>query len=510
MIRRLAAAGAALAVLALAACSPTEEEPSPTQTETSTAAPADPVEPRDSVVYDQELTWERCGELECATIQVPLDWSDPNGETIDLALNRAQATDPGSRQGSILINPGGPGGSGLDFTEYFTVTYGDAMAAAYDVVGFDPRGVGSSTPVECGDGSTLDAYYVTDFPSETQDDLDAWVERTATFAQGCADVSGAIVENVDTVSAARDMDVIRALVGDEKLNYLGFSYGTQLGATYASLYPETVGRMVLDGAVDFLLPDIEQAEGQAAGFEQALTAFLEWCGDQGTCPLSSDIDRARGQIGTIARTALEDPYPTGNGGEVNGNLMVYGIVVTLYSEESWPYLEYALQEVLDSGTAAVFMELANFYLDRDSASGEYLTNSTVAFTAISCLDGDDEEWTLADQQEFAAAMEEASPTFGWWFASGGGCAGWPWTAGEKVESLDYPDDASTIVVIGTTRDPATPYGWAESLTERLGNAVLVTYDGDGHTAYGRSNQCIIDSVDAYFVDGAVPDSGLVC
>ena len=190
--------------------------------------------------------------------------------------------------------------------------------------------------------------------------------------------------------------------------------------------------------------------------------------------------------------------------------MVYGIVVTLYSEESWPYLEYALQEVLDSGTAAVFMELANFYLDRDSASGEYLTNSTVAFTAISCLDGDDEEWTLADQQEFAAAMEEASPTFGWWFASGGGCAGWPWTAGEKVESLDYPDDASTIVVIGTTRDPATPYGWAESLTERLGNAVLVTYDGDGHTAYGRSNQCIIDSVDAYFVDGAVPDSGLVC
>ncbi|MDN4472073.1 alpha/beta hydrolase [Demequina zhanjiangensis] len=510
--RRHWVALAAVSALALAACSPGDlfggDSSSPSENGApSSSAPADA-----SAYYEQTLDWSSCGDFECANVEVPLDWTDPGGESIEIAINRAPATSSDARVGSLLINPGGPGGSGLDFLEYFTSYYGDSVAAAYDVIGFDPRGVGESTGIECGDGDVLDEYYITDYSFETEDDLAAADQRTAEFAAGCQELTGDLIANVDTVSAARDMDVIRAVVGDDQLNFVGASYGTQLGATYAELYPDTVGHMVLDGAVDFLLDDIEAGKGQAAGFETALTSFLEYCQGEPTCPLSADMDTAREQIGDLARDALESPLPTGEDGlEVNGNLMVYGIVVTLYSEDSWPYLLQAINEVYTQGTAFIFYQLAGFYLDRDTISGEYTANSTIAFTAISCLDSTDRsDWTVADQQELTAAMEEASPTFGWWFASGGGCSAWPWVAHQTIESLDYPDTANPILVVGTTRDPATPYEWAESLTEQLGNAVLLTYDGDGHTAYGRSNDCIGDTVDEFLVDGTVPDSGLVC
>ncbi|WP_084125428.1 alpha/beta hydrolase [Demequina sp. NBRC 110054] len=509
---------AAAYVLALSACTGGSASDDASGSQESSDASSSGVATSEAVpagfesYYAQEISWESCGDFECATVEVPLDWTDASSESIEIAINRAAASDQDGKLGSLLINPGGPGGSGLDFLEYFVSYYGDAVAESYDVIGFDPRGVGSSTAVSCGDGETLDEFYITDYPFATQADLDASDERVAEFAAGCEELSGDLMANVDTVSAARDMDVIRAVLGDDELNYIGSSYGTQLGATYAQLYPDTVGQMVLDGAVDFLLSDIEQGVGQAEGFEQALTAFIEYCQEDSTCPLSSDIETAREQIGDLATSALESPLPSGyDDYDVNGNLMVYGIVVTLYSEDSWDYLMQAIDEVYTYGTASIFYQLAGFYLDRDSTSGEWTSNSTVAFTAIGCTDGNaGEEWTIDDQQELAAAMEEASPTFGWWFASGAGCSAWPWPAHETIESLDYPDDANPILVVGTTGDPATPYAWAESLTEELGNAQLLTYDGEGHTAYGRSNSCIDDAVDAFLVDGTMPDSGTVC
>lgn len=475
-----------------------------------TSAPtAPPVAPDDSPVYDQSLEWRRCGSFECTTILVPMDWQDPAGPTITLSLSRSKARVPGERLGSLLINPGGPGGSGLDLLEPFVEDAGARLLDSYDVIGFDPRGVGKSTPVQCGGGRVLDDFYITDIPVETQRDLDKAAERTAEFAQGCRELSGPVLENVDTVSAARDMDVIRAVLGDSKLNYVGFSYGTQLGGTYAQLYPERVGRVVLDGAVDFLLPGTELALQQAAGFENALANFIDWCIEQDPCALARNREDARQQIADIAVQARDEGYPSGTVTDVNGNLMIYGIIVTLYDEGTWEYLMYALNETLSRGTARVFYELANFYLDRDPETRDYRSNSTVAFTAISCLDDGPTDWGIDEQRDFMRQVNAASPTFGWWFGGGGGCDGWGWEAKERVTSLDQARGAGPMLVVGTTDDPATPYSWAVALAEKL-DAPLLTWQGEGHTAYGRSNQCIIDAVDAYLVDGTLPAEGTTC
>ncbi|MGC4175429.1 alpha/beta hydrolase [Demequina sp.] len=498
------AAASALALLVLTACTPEKTQVTPEPGDTTAAPTTGGFD-----AYAQQLNWETCGSVQCADVLVPLDWSNPSGESITVKINKSEAT--GDKKGSLLINPGGPGGPGLDFAESFVGSAGEDLLAAYDIIGFDPRGVGTSTPVDCGDADTVNEFIVTDWPLETQDDVDAANQRNTDFGNGCEAKTGALIQNVDTASVARDMDVIRALVGDEKLNYLGFSYGTQLGATYAELFPDHVGQMTLDGAVDFLLPTEEQSAGQAEGFERALTNFVNWCHKESNCPLVAGVDAAKKQIHDIAVDAIAHPVPTTTGGEVNGNLMVYGIVVTLYDEGSWVYLQQALDEVIEQDTAFIMGQLADFYLDRDSTTGEYLSNSTVAFSAISCLDEAEEPlWDLAKVDQFRAQMEAASPTFGWWFAGSTGCSGWPFHAKEIVTSLDNATSVQPILVIGTTNDPATPYAWAQSLTAQLGNATLLTYEGEGHTAYGRSNQCIIDAVDGWLVDGTMPDSGTVC
>ena len=468
-----------------------------------------PVDPFASPVYGQKLSWETCGDLECATVEVPLDWSMPSGATISIAINRRPANDQDHRIGSLLINPGGPGGSGKDLLESFESSAGQKTLDSYDLIGFDPRGVGDSAPIDCGDGAALDAYFVEDFLVLDQKDLDAASARNASFAETCRENSGRIIQNVDTVSVARDMDVIRAVLGDDHLNYLGFSYGTQLGATYAETYPANVGRVVLDGAVDISLAPEEQSLTQAQGFENALKNFIVWCRGQDTCPLTGDVEQSRRQIADIAIKARDQTYPSGGNTPVDGNLMIYGMVVTLYDQASWTYLELALEEVINSDTANIFYELGNFYLDRNGQTGDYVGNSTVAFTAIACLDSAQDDWTMAKQNEFALSIAEASPTFGWWFSGSGGCEGWPYHADETVTSIDKAKSAAPMLVVGTTNDPATPYKWAQSLAEQLG-ATLLTFDGEGHTAYGRSNQCIIDAVDGFLVDGVMPAEGRQC
>jgi pimeloyl-ACP methyl ester carboxylesterase len=303
--------------------------------------------------------------------------------------------------------------------------------------------------------------------------------------------------------------VNRAVLGDEQLTFLGFSFGPHLGATYAEIYPENVGRLVLDGAVDITLPSEEQSLRQAEGFENALKNFIVWCHERDTCPLTGDVEQSRQQIADIAITARDETYPSDGNTPVTGNLMIYGMVVTLYDETSWEYLEMALEEVRSRDTARIFYELGNFYLDRNGQTGEYLGNSTAAFTVISCLDSATEDWTIAKQREFARSIDEVSPTFGWWFSGSAGCEGWPYEADETVTELVKAKTAAQMLVIGTTNDPATPYSWSVSLAEQLG-AVLLTYDGEGHTAYGRSNACITDAVDGFLVDGVMPDAGTQC
>ncbi|WP_061962959.1 alpha/beta hydrolase [Demequina aurantiaca] len=509
--------------LVLTGCVPERDQVSPSDTPTvaSTADPsasavapggtASPANPGDSRVYNQQLTWSPCDELECSTVQVPVDWSNPDGPTFGVAINRHVALDSDRRLGSMLINPGGPGGEGLSFAEYFVSIAGDDLLDAYDVIGFDPRGVGQSSGVNCGDGAALDAYYLPDVVLNTQADIDAARQTFIEFTNNCRELTGPVWENVDTVSAARDMDVIRSVLGDEQLNFLGYSYGTELGATYAELYPTNVGRMTLDGAVDFLLDDTQISVDQASGFELALGNFVEWCHSQEECLLDGNTATAKQQIHDMTVTAQDTGYPSGHEMDVNGTLMFYGIAVTLYDQTSWPYLMNGLNEVLRDKTASVIFQLANFYLDRDPSSGNYSSNSTEAFTAIGCMDSPLEDpYTIEEYNDFADAVIAAAPTLGFAYAAGTGCDGWQWEANEHIENLDATSATGPILVIGTTNDPATPIKWARSLTDRLGNASLLEWDGEGHTAYGRSNQCVIDAVDGYMVDGEMPSSGKQC
>ncbi len=513
-MKRIALVAASSMLLVGCSLLPWEEGTSPSQSPSITVddgpiVTGPPLDPFASPVYTQTVKWSDCGELECATIEVPLDWSTPDGATIGIAVNRRLANDQGNRVGSLLINPGGPGGSGKELLEYFEPTAGAKLLDHYDVIGFDPRGIGESAPINCGDGNALDEYYVEDFVILEQKDLDRALERNDAFAKGCRANSGSIIQNVDTVSVARDMDVIRAVLGDDHLNFLGYSYGTQLGATYAEIYPDKVGRLVLDGAVDISLSSEDQSITQAAGFENALKNFIVWCHQKDTCPLTGSVEQSRQQIANIAIEARDETYPADGDTPVSGNLMVYGMVVTLYDEASWDYLEIALKEVIDRGTARTFFELGNFYLDRNGKTGEYLGNSTAAFTAVSCLDTPEQDWAIADQREFARKVQAVAPTFGWWFSGSAGCEGWPYRADQIVKSVDNARSAAPMLVVGTTNDPATPYAWSESLAEQLG-ATLLTFDGEGHTAYGRSNQCITDAVDGFLVDGVMPPAGVTC
>jgi pimeloyl-ACP methyl ester carboxylesterase len=458
--------------------------------------------------YGQGLAWEDCeGGWECTTARAPLSWADPEAGEIELALKRLPAS--GERIGSLLTNPGGPGASGVDFVGDAAQMIGEPVKAAYDLVGFDPRGVGQSDPVACLDDAGKDEALSTEY--DVPDGEAGLEERRAGYrewAEACAENTGDLLGQVDTQSAARDMDMLRAVLGDETLAYLGYSYGTQLGATYAGLFPDKVGRLVLDGAIDVTLSSAETSEQQAVGFENALRAYVEDCQAGASCPLGGDVDEGMRQVRALLDAAKANPLPTSSDRRLTSTLAFYGIAVTLYNDQSWPVLTQALTEALDEGTGTALLYLADFYNDRNP-DGSFATNSTEAFRAVGCLDGrqDPDPATMEEQRE---RLETEAPTMGSFFAYGAlTCADWPYPVVEQEFDV-HAAGAAPIVVIGTTNDPATPYVWAEGLAKALDSAVLVTWEGEGHTAYGRSNACVGDAVDAYLVDGTVPEDGLTC
>lgn len=505
--RHARARGAALvAVLALllAACVGPREQ--------TTVTPSPPTSTPSAVqgldaIYGQTLDWQPCGDLECATLVVPLDYGDPDGDTIEVAVNRHPAT--GERIGSLLINPGGPGGSGIDALSTIALPrFGDEVVARYDLIGFDPRGVGKSTPVTCVDGPAMDELVAADYDTSTDEGIAQAEAAFGTFGAACLQNTGPVLEHVDTVSAAKDMDVLRAVLGDDTLTYVGYSYGTQLGATYAALFPDQVGRLVLDGALDPTLSSQELAEGQAAGFESALRAYVTDCQGGANCPLTGSVDDGLAQVKSLLDRAKRSPLPTSSDRTLTGSLAFSGIALPLYDETSWPYLTMGLEGALVDGDGSVLLQLADLYYDRD-ADGTYSSNSTEAFWSIGCAD-DRSTTDIAEMREQAAAIEAVAPTVGSFFGYGGvTCAQWPVPEAGGLDDYSAAG-AAPILVIGTTNDPATPYAWAESLAQTLDSGTLLTYEGEGHTAYGRSNACILDTVDAYLIDGTVPDEGTRC
>ncbi|MBA3308512.1 MAG: alpha/beta fold hydrolase [Nocardioidaceae bacterium] len=456
--------------------------------------------------YDQQVTWEGCGSAdECAEIWVPLDYADPDGEAVTVRAARNLAGDESSRIGSLLINPGGPGGSGIDYLGY--AAFDSTVTDVYDVVGFDPRGVASSTPLDCLSDAELDEYVSSDPTPDDPGELDEFQADWADFTEGCQTHSGELLGHVSTVEAARDIDIIRAVVGDEELNFFGASYGTYLGATYAALFPENVGRLVLDGAIDPLADPRQAAIDQAAGFEVALTAYLEYCVAQGDCPLGDTVEDSRERLIQLFEEIDENPLPTSSGREVTEGLAFLGVIVPLYSRDSWSYETDALRAALD-GSGDDLLFLADLYAERQP-DGTYANNGLEAQPAVNCLDHPDDA-SIEEIQAGGGDFIEASPTFGvaamWWPYA---CSNWPVEAAEP-----HPDysaaGAAPIVVVGTTRDPATPYEGAVKLAETLESGVLLSRDGDGHTAYGMGNSCIDDAINTYLVEGTPPEDGTEC
>lgn len=502
---------AVLAVVGLLAGCWLSPAPEPTPSPTTTPSPAETVDadlPKELVpFYTQAVAWTECGEFECATFEVPLDYDDPAAASITLAMKRLPASGRGERLGSLVINPGGPGVAAMPYVDAASSIFTADVRAAYDIVGLDPRGVGESAPIECVDDQRIDELRAAVYP-ETPEGLAALRADIAEFAAACAENSAEVLGHVDTVSAARDLDVLRALLGQERLDYLGFSYGTLLGATYAGLFEERTGRLVLDGGLDPALSLGEVAAGQAEGFEGALRAYAEDCLPSRGCPLSGSVDDAMSQIDRFLELLVGTPLPTGSDRELTQSLAVDGILYTLYDDALWPVLTEALTAAMRQDDGSVLLYLADFSIERE-ADGTYASNLWAAFQAITCVDHPVDA-TLEDMDAEAARLADVAPTLGPFFAySELGCEGWPVDPVGEPGPVSAPG-AAPILVIGTTGDPATPYAWSQALAEQLTTSALLTYDGEGHTAYMRSNTCITDAVDGFLTTGELPEDGLVC
>lgn len=456
--------------------------------------------------YRQEITWSSCdGDFECALITAPMDWKDPDSDSISLALTRLSAS--GDAQGSLLVNPGGPGQSGTEFLTYAANLLSEDVRENYDIVGFDPRGVGRSESVKCYDAAEWDAFVSASYPP-TDDGHAAASAAIAEFGRACAARTGSLLGHIDTLSAARDMDMMRVVLGDTRLNYLGYSYGTLLGSTYAGLFPGNVGRMVLDGGIDPSLAPFDIVVGQAAGFERALTNYVTYCLERSDCPLSGSVADGLDQISVFVEGLLANPMRTDDPERtLTQSLGVTGIVYPLYSQTMWPVLTSALEAALVQGDGTTLLANADAYNARDT-DGDFADNSGQAFLAINCLEPrlDDSAETFA---KLTAELADVAPTLGTSWAIGDQCAGWPYPDVPRDYDLSAPG-SSAILVIGTTGDPATPYEWSQGLAQVLAAGVLLTYDGEGHGAYGLSNACVTENVDGYLISGIVPEDGVTC
>jgi pimeloyl-ACP methyl ester carboxylesterase len=457
--------------------------------------------------YSQRLAWSGCDDGDqCARLTVPLDYLRPEGRTIRLYLLKVPAS--GSRIGSLVVNPGGPGAAGTSYAQGGSTYFGDPLLQHYDIVGFDPRGTGRSSPVDCLDDQRFNAYLSSDPDPTTPAQIATFRRLQLSLARGCSRTSGALAAHVSTVESARDMDILRATLGERRLSYFGASYGTKLGATYAQLFPQRVGRFVLDGAVDPRLGTRASSLQQAAGFQRAFDAYAANCVQSSVgCFLGKSVSAARQTVSDLLEAVARRPLPTADGRELTAGNAFYGIAVTLYDRGYWILLSSALRSAL-GGDGTELMKLADAYAQRN-ADGTFQSNFLEAFYDISCLD-DPYSIPYSKVPAQFTAFDKASPVFGRVYAWGlTACDGFTPRADERPPVI-HAAGAQPIVVIGTTRDPATPYRWAMALARQLDSGILVSRNGDGHTGYHHGNACVDHAVDDYLVAGVAPPTGLSC
>ncbi|MFD7319860.1 alpha/beta hydrolase [Streptomyces sp. NPDC059875] len=448
-------------------------------------------------------TWE------CSFMDAPLDYAKPDGQTIELALIRARATDQNRRIGSMIYNFGGPGASGVTALPSFAPSY-EKLRTRYDLVSFDPRGVGRSEDVQCLTDKELDAYYALDFSPDDTAEERTLSDAQKKYANGCEKDSGTALPHVGTENAARDMDLMRQVLGDDKLHYFGVSYGTELGGVYAHMFPKNVGRALFDAVVDPNSGTEAGALGQARGFQLALDNFAEDClarGDACTLP-GSTVAEIESFIVDLQAELDEKPIAGIGDRKLTQTQATNGIAQALYSRNFWQYLEQGLDSAA-GGDGALLLALSDSMNGRDQ-SGSY-SNIQAANAAINCVDYK-ERYTLGQAKERLPEFRKTSAVFGdymGWALSG--CSQWPVPGTWEHPDVSAPGSAP-ILVLGTTGDPATPYEGARAMVDALGEGVGVelTYEGEGHGAYNSGNACVQNLVNTYFLEGKVPASGTVC
>ena len=444
--------------------------------------------------YKQSINWQDCfGGFKCATYKVPRDYSNLDSGEFDIAVMKHET--PGAI-GNLVVNPGGPGGSGVDYAYSYESAFTKAVNESFNIVGFDPRGVGRSSAIDCLTNAETDEAYASNSYPENDAEMAQLQADSKDFADKCKAENGSLAL-YSTANAARDMDILRELLGDKQLNFLGKSYGTYLGSLYAKLFPNKVGRFVLDGAVDPTLDSAQQTLQQAVGFDSAFNAFAADCIKLSSCVLNSD---ASNQIQSKLADLRKNPISVGDR-KLTESLAVYGIAFGLYDKEfGWPELRSALKDLF-SGDGKSLLSMADTYNRRD-AKGNYDSNDASSLTVIAC---DDFPPSRSDVSE----IKSAAPIFGKYVAySEMDCEYLP---KPKYELINSPINLqSPVLVIGTSNDPATPYQWAVKLSGLLTNSMLISVSGEGHTGYNRDTPCVDQAVEKYLISGVIPAQNLAC
>jgi pimeloyl-ACP methyl ester carboxylesterase len=462
----------------------------------------------------QKLDWSSCYDyFDCTELRVPIDYEDLSVGTFRISVLRAAAKDQDNRLGSIVVNPGGPGGSGVDYAYAADYIFSPDITDVYDVVGFDPRGVAMSEPISCFTPEEIDENMASDSKPDTEAEIAATLKDSEAFAKKCAENTD-YLEHFTTSETARDMDILRAALGETKLNYVGKSYGTYLGTLYADIFPNNVGRFVLDGAVDPNIPTKDQYLAQAIGFDGALKAFVKDCATQSDCPFTGTPAQSQATIIATLQAAATAPLPQeypadGDDRIITESIILIGMASSLYDDvDGWPKLRQAFTESAEN-YGDTFLQLADEYSGRNP-DGTFMSNDFDSGAVIDCLDWQERrtiDQYKADAKEFAAK----APVFGPYIAFAGvHCRFLPQPSTQRAPNTLTEIKTAPIIVIGTIRDPATPYSWSVGLAKIFTGSRLISLDGDGHTGHGRGSACVDDAVDAYLLTGTLPTSDLSC
>jgi pimeloyl-ACP methyl ester carboxylesterase len=508
----------ACAIVTLAACTTSIEAKGSHATPASSASPSP-----SATVAAPQIAFSDCSKLldlnalnlpakraktlqfSCGKLSVPLDYNDPTGRKINIQVLKVHDTTQPKKIGDLLMNPGGPGAPGLSLPLDLLSSLSDSIIDNFDLIGFDPRGVELSSPLSCITNAQKDAQINSFLDVRTPTGFAQAKAQAATIADECATKYGAALPDYNTVFTAMDMERIRLALGDPQLNYLGFSYGTELGAVYAHLYPKTIRVAVLDGAVDPTTDPITSYANQLQGFESAFDQFAADCKTRPACAVLGDPRQAVYQLvakanATPIKTSAPNDTRTATGGVV-----LYGVIQALYSRSEWDSLGEALIAA-QKGDAKGLFALSDSYNDRQ-ADGTY-TNTIDANLAIGCNDSPVGP-TDAQVSATATAWATQFPMFGTWSAASlFSCQ--PWQPTRTTPPTESAVGSAPILVIGGTHDPATPYAGAVNLAKTLTTGQVLTWQGEGHTAYLEGSTCIDNAVNTYLVSATMPAAGTVC